>query len=186
VTLPAPSSGAYIGIIAAYGATASNNVTITTPSGSIIGPGIPVSENAIVLGNQYAFVILAGSASDWYVAGGAQDTGWITVTSEFAASWGSSGNAAQYRKIGSEIRLAGNVEFLGSSWGPNNTVLTLPAGYRPPYPYNGLAGVHNTAGNYNLSLLSLSTAGVFQVHTNSPNPVSGDFFYLDSITFTVD
>lgn len=127
VTSPAAAVGATFGAVAAYAAANATPVTVAVASGVIIGPGIPPSTTSIILGIQRASVVLTSDGSNWYVTGGAQDTGWKNI-SGFLNSWAAEvSDPPRYRVIGNVVRLQGSMNG-GSN---NTTCFPMPAGAIP-------------------------------------------------------
>jgi hypothetical protein len=128
ITSPAAAGGATFGVIANYGATNASPVTLTTASGYFIGPGIPASTASILLGALNAQVIFVSEGTNWYLTGGAQDSGWITPS--LTNSWTDSNVPPAYRKIANRVTLRGNLSTAaGGSTG--TSAFAIPSGYQP-------------------------------------------------------
>jgi hypothetical protein len=147
VTSPAAAADATFGAIANYGASNASPVTLTTASGYFIGPGIPASTASILLGAVNAQATFISDGTNWYLTGGAQDSGWVTV-SVFSNSWAyySANNGVAYRRIGNIVKLTGVVQ----SGASNATAFTLPTGFRP---------VANAFGNLQLPCQCMISTG---------------------------
>src|SRR5579871_5446571 len=91
VTLPSPAIAAKVGVIALYAASNGSPVTIQTPSGNIIGPGMGTGVSSFILGARDAFAVVASDGTNYYVTAGAQDTGWINAYALFSTGWSSAG-----------------------------------------------------------------------------------------------
>ena len=181
IDLPTPVSGATIGITKVDAAAGTITISTAATSGYILGPGVPASATSIQCSAYGAYVELQADGTNWHIIGGAQDSGWIALTSLFVNSWVSvagpatGGTVAGYRITANVVRLGGRV---GS--GASNTVaFTLPAGYRPLYTveFPGLT----TVSTISAGLVLVTTAGACTVNNGA-----GTVPQLDGITWTVD
>lgn len=181
VTSPAAAAGAVFGAIANYGASNASPVTVTAASGNIIGPGIPGSTTSILLGLVNAYVTFVSDGTNWYMTGGAQDSGWVTPS--LLNSWATAGVAPQYRLVANRVILRGSAQG-----GSSGTVMwNMPAAFRPPsgqnpqlFCYFDLGGVSGWP-NPNINIVQ-TTGGV------TPAWSSGTLseILLDSCSYTVD
>jgi len=129
VTLPAPTAGRIVGVRSVNG-TGAAPVTISTPSGAILGPGVASAATSITLGKSGAFVTLLADGTNWSIVAGTQDTGWIAVT--FTNGWSNhTGDTCQYRKIGPLVYTTGYM----AAGTAGASAFTLPAGFRPVTEY---------------------------------------------------
>lgn len=174
VTSPTAVAGATFGASAFYAASHASPVTVTAATGQFIGPGIPGSTTSILLGAQSAFVTFISDGTNWYVTGGAQDTGWITVSSGFTNSWTGS---ITYRLTGNVVRITGSLSG-GSSgnspysmpagfYGGQNALIAIPAFLSGSVPTPGSLSISSANGLLNLffagSLNNLDPAGSYTI-----------------------
>lgn len=132
ITLPAPQLGMMIGVQAETG-TGASPVTVTTPSGLIVGRGLSGSTSTFTLGTRGASVILfCGDPGLWQIISGAPDTGWLPLT---LAS-----GLVVFNSLGGEptpgVRVRGNLAqlrggVLNSSGSPVINGVTLPTAAEP-------------------------------------------------------
>lgn len=134
VTLPTPTAGRVVGVRSVNG-TGAAPVTISTPSGAILGKGVPAGGTAILLGTPGANVQLQADGTNWHVIAGEQDSGWIAFP--YAAFWhdfsGGNYQLGGYRKVAGIVSFRGLVQI---NTGGGATIGTIPAGYRPPRDCN--------------------------------------------------
>jgi hypothetical protein len=147
-----------VGVKAVTGQTGASPVTISTPSGTILGEGVNASATSIVLGLVGSYVTLEADGTNWHIIDGCQDSGWIGIP--YATSYSDYGSGfvgGQYRKHGSRVELRGLVKYATPGSYPTSGPLgTLPAGFRP------------TAGHEIFDVVASSTSnGAFRMDINS-------------------
>lgn len=112
-TLPAPSDGLVVGVVASIAATGANPVTVAYGSGggAIFGPGLSTSGvSSFVLGTPLSSVTLVALGGAWIIFQGQPDTGWMSVT----PAGGTVVEACAWRLAGDLMYLAGSF-LVGSS-----------------------------------------------------------------------
>lgn len=160
VTLPAHAAGGVVGVKVTDARTGAAPVTISAPSGLIIGPGIGVASAgaaSMVLGIMGAFVILESDGTNWHVISGQQDSGHIAWP--FITGLGNlAGHVCSYRKKGEMVTARGEFTYVSGTapWGLG----TLPAGFRPlnsaHYPTMGTGA----GGGYAPFLIHVEPSGI--------------------------
>ena len=183
ITLPAPVRGTCVAVKSTDG-TGAAPVTVTTPSGLILGLGIGTGNAgaaSALLGMPGAYVVLQADGTNWHVIAGQQDTGHIAFP--FAAGMSNlSGHVASYRKMGDWVTLRGFAHYVSGT--PPWTVGTLPAGFRPLnstyYVTQGTAGSGNGSTPY---ALALELDGVLSLIQNSADNWTGSFASLAVVSF---
>lgn len=185
VTLPAHSAGAAVGVKVTDARTGAAPLTITAPSGLIMGQGIGVASAgaaSMVLGIKGAFVVLESDGTNWHVIAGEQDTGHIAFP--FAAGEQDlAGHVASYRKRGDYVTLRGMTHFISGTapW----PIGTLPAGFRPLNSHYVLTQGSTAAGNgQNAQVLSIESTGAITLdNVAALNGWSGNFANLAPLAF---
>ena len=113
------------------------------------------------------------------------DSGFITVTSEYASGWSqSSMYTVAYRKVKNLVTLTGLVERSSNAASPI-TILTLPVGYRPPHYLFTCSSGYGVAGRTNSFFVRvyLDSSGHFDI--SQPSAIGETISIADSITFLV-
>ena len=176
VTSPAAAAGATFGAIANYGASNASPVTLTTASGYFIGPGIPASTASILLGALNAQATFISDGTNWYMTGGAQDTGWINFS--LLNSWVTYDATPQYRLVGNRVTWRGSLQSGSTSTSP----FTVPSGYRPSSAgtVEFFPATNTTSGDTSIIYITISTGVAILVF------VSASSTSLGSISYTVD
>jgi hypothetical protein len=151
ITLPSPSANALVAVQAGTGHTGAAPVTVSTPSGSIIGVG--VSAASLKLGTVGAQVQLQSDGTNWYVVDGQQDTGSVALS--LASNIASGGYGASAQLLGGRVWLKGTLtNNTGST--DSGTLATIPSGLRPTA---NVAYVVNLTGFSTATPITITTAG---------------------------
>ena len=178
-TLPSATAGVIV-VIQSTNFTAAQPLTISAGAAYIIGPGVPASTSTILLGTANAFVTLEADGTNWNVVGGAQDSGWVSVTNgSMSNSWVNNANATAYRLVGNRVTLRGGINNGASA----STAWTLPAGYRPAQAVTEGPAVGAALGTVYAGQLDISTAGVVTFFYNAATGVSWSY---DGFSFLTD
>jgi hypothetical protein len=191
ITLPDPGptygAGKCIRVTSVNG-TAAAPLTISTPGGAIVGPGIVAAATSIVLGAPGAFVELQSDGTNWNVISGAQDTGWKALTLETGYSdYGGGFLGAAARKVGAFVKLRGLVKYTTISSYATWTPVTLPTGFRPITANLIFSTIGSYVGGTNLAFRTdVNTAGTVVGNASSGVNWTGDYFSLSGIEFSVD
>lgn len=176
-TLPAPSTANQtVTIINTNGGYI---VTITTPSGTIKGPGIPASTTSVTLGAK-GLLQVTSDGTNYEVTGGQVDTGWVTLG---LASGLTAFTATGYRLQGNTVRLRGTVTGTFSVGARSVLTAVLPALVRPVQEHYGPVSAQGS------SVATNSTAAVDILTTGAVSvdfPVVAAAFTLDGVTYCVD
>ena len=176
VTSPAAAAGATFGAIANYGASNASPVTLTTASGFFVGPGIPASTSSILLGTINAFATFVSDGTNWYMTGGAQDSGWINFS--LLNSWVTFDATPQYRLVGNRVSFRGSMQSGSSA----TECFAIPSGYRPSSASNAeWLPACNTGAGDTAVLDVTTTTGVTLAIFSTSSEVS-----IAGITYTVD
>jgi hypothetical protein len=134
ITLPAPTAGRVVGVKAVTGQTGASPVTISTPSGAILGAGVVAAATTILLGFPGAYVTLQADGTNWHIIDGEQDTGWIAapLAAGGYSNYGSTFTTCGYRKQGEWVTWRGLLQFSPiSSYATWTPITTIPVGFRP-------------------------------------------------------
>lgn len=167
ITLPAPASNAIVGLFS--GSTA---LTINAAGGSIIGAGATAGVASIQLSMNGAHALLMADGSNWFIVGGQQDTGWVSLASSFPANVSATAGAyaPSVRLLGDRVMLKGAVSTAAGFTGGG--LLTVPALFRPAATIG--TATTGAAG------LTITTAGVLG------NVGANITVFLDAITYSVN
>jgi hypothetical protein len=168
VTLPAPSTaGRIVGVLSVNG-TGAAPCTVSTPSGTILGPGVAAAATSFLLGTAGAYAIVQSDGTNWNIVAGQQDSGWIQPS--LGNSWTGTTVQPTYRLLGTIVYNRGEYSPGGTS---GTSPFTFPAGYRPA------ATVFVTAGGIiattpSACLVQVSTAGVVTIYYAATTTNLGD------------
>jgi len=185
VTLPAPIAGRVVGVKSVNG-TGAAPLTISTPSGAILGSGIVAAATTMKLGWPGAYVTLLADGTNWHVIDGGQDTGWIAMP--YATDWSNSGGSAQpggYRKDAQGIvHLRGMANCGAGTMALGKLIATLPTGFRPPgEEWCAVDGSFGT-GNRGTFLMVIDTSGQLSIYDQAGNAPSGSPTYISFANLT--
>lgn len=170
ITLPTPTAGRIVGVQVADARTYGAPVTITTPSGVIVGPGIgalSAGAASMVLGAPAAFVVLEADGTNWRVTNGAADTGWYDLggaAGGFQNSWLDFGGGYVHsgcRKIGNRVTFRGIIKNAFSLGAPGG-ICVLPVNFGP----SGSDGTHQY---FFACVLASTTASVQFLYVYGPD-----------------
>lgn len=183
MTLPTATLNRTIGVMNGIGA--GGVVTVTAGSGVILGLGLGAGGvSSITLGTTYAAVVLVGGGTNWAIASGQQDTGWLalSLTSGFAALGGAYTPAA--RLIGDRVFLRGAVNNGSAGSFGNAAFATIPSGLRPASTVYTGAGSHLVQGSGETAdmMLIATGGGISMQGAFGPN---SSFAGLDGINFSL-
>lgn len=145
ITLPAPSAGAFVGVMAISTVTGASPVTVHYGSGSghITGVGA-ASVASYLLGTAEAATILQSDGTNWNIITGQQDSGWVALS--LGTSIVGAGYTPSARLQGDVVRLKGGLEnSSGSTILTAVTLATVPAGLRPTVTPLNFASVIGTS-----------------------------------------
>lgn len=151
VTLPAPSANAIVSVLANNAVTSASPVTVSGTN--IYGLGLSAA-SSFLLGTAMRSVILESDGASWAIVTGMQDTGWVNL-SAFGTSIVAGTPAPQSRLIGDQVYLRGTLHDNAGSVAGGGTLVTLPAGQRPPASRQYVAPVAGSA-----AVLTVASTGV--------------------------
>lgn len=169
ITLPTPTAGATIGIVAVAPVTGAAPLTVTASSGVILDIGSSGGVASKTLGTPLANVLLMGNGSNWITVGGVWDTGWVTPTASANTVIGT----LQVRVAGDRGQLRGTAHLTA---GITQGTINLPAAAAPSATRGGIAvlvGVANT--DLGLQASISGTVLTVQPAINSPTTASANF-----------
>lgn len=159
--------------------SSANAVTVTAPSGVILGVGLGNGVSTLPLGTQGAFVELLGDGTNFHIVGGERDTGWQAITTFNSGESSAGSPTPQYRIVGDRVWCRGAVN-INSTISPTGMICALPV--VPPANVQGFSTVV-AAGTS--TVLIVNTAGQISVPSGFVTLTSGQVVELDTITFTL-
>lgn len=176
ITLPSHSASQVVGI---------TNYTTngTTVNGSsIFGPGMLSAASTFQLATPGTSVVLIDNGTNWLIIAGQQDTGWLLLS----YSPGITGEAFYYtpgaRLVGDTVKLCGMLS-IGLTYGPGQTLATLPAAVRPIHSVTCPTSVYFGAGSpvlYTTTSIQITSAGLLNCLDYL---VAGSSLSLDSANY---
>lgn len=172
ITLPTPTINRTIGVF--------NNVagvvTVTASSGVIVGLGLTAASFSLGGGN--AAVILLANGTNWVIASGQQDTGWVALSLTASVTAEATFYVPAARLQGDTVRLRGAmVNNTGGNITAGSTWATIPAGSRPAA---NVGFPIRTGTSVNAQVGLIGTAGLLTCNTTIANGVD---MVLDGISF---
>ncbi len=129
--LPSPALNVQVGVFVGGPLTGAQQLTVTTPTGIIAGKGVATA--SIGLGFPNAFVRLHGDGTNYMIAGGARDTGWVALTGGITAGvFPSGGYTPAARLIDDRVWLRGILyNGSGSDIAPATALAQIPVALEP-------------------------------------------------------
>jgi hypothetical protein len=178
ITIPTPKLGTRVKVEKID--SSANVVTVTTPSGLILGLGLGAGSASQPLGGQGSYMEIHGDGTNARITAGNADSGWLGLG--FANSWSNYGNGYQtvaYRIVGSRVLWRGSM-----AGGANGTqpFVTLPSAIRPSLtvvmtPTNQVSG-----GGAGSATFIVGNTGVTSVAYSGSTPVIS----FDGCSYSLD
>lgn len=175
VTLPSPAANSTVAVWAGTSVTGALPITVTTPSGAILGVG-QTSGASITLGAPGAYVGLYSDGTNYFILSGQLDTGWVAPT--LATNWNNGGFITPgARLLGDRVYTKGTLSNNTGGTVTAATILTLPASFPTPA---ALIQIGSVAVSTVAGIVSVTTSKTISFSGAIPN---GAAFYLDGLSF---
>jgi hypothetical protein len=181
ITLPTATAGATVGVIAQANVAGTAQVTIAGTGGALIyGVGTIGAGGAasILLGTLGAGVILQADGTNWFIIGGQQDTGWVSLVLGTNIIAAAGHYVPSARLQGDTVRLKGAMTNTAPT-SANTLWATVPAGLRPSSVISFAPSDATAVGTWSTPIAA--SGQMIMV----PSAFSGLVLPLDSATYTL-